>query len=77
MKLIVDDMIQVDPSKHPTIDEVVVRFEKVRRSLGYFKLRSRVVEQDEDVFFKVARAIQHFGKGIVYMVRRTPPVPSS
>jgi hypothetical protein len=75
MKPLVDDMLQTDPSKRPTIDEVMSRFEEVRKSLGYWKLSSRAAGKDEDVFLKVARGMQHFKKRVEYMLKRTHSVP--
>jgi hypothetical protein len=39
MKELVDAMTTVDPRKRPTIEEVVIRFSRIRESLSAFKLR--------------------------------------
>lgn len=41
-------MIQVDPLKRPTIDEVVGRYDNIRHSLSWWRLRARVSERKED-----------------------------
>ena len=49
MKPLVADMIQPDPAKRPEMDEVITRFDAIRRGLSFRKLRSRVVDVDEDL----------------------------
>lgn len=44
---LVKDMVQDDPSKRPTMDQVVLRFKQIRRKLSSHKLRSRVAHPDE------------------------------
>ncbi|KAI0311022.1 hypothetical protein OF83DRAFT_1069524, partial [Amylostereum chailletii] len=43
MDKLVADMVQKDPSKRPTIDEVVARFADIRHALSPWKLRSRLI----------------------------------
>ncbi|KAJ6496860.1 hypothetical protein DFH09DRAFT_945771 [Mycena vulgaris] len=40
MRPLVSDMVQDDPAKRPTIDEVVARFDEIRAGLSSWKLRS-------------------------------------
>ncbi|KAJ8487344.1 hypothetical protein ONZ45_g14367 [Pleurotus djamor] len=47
LNLLVADMTHPDPSKRPTMDEVVVRFQGIRKGLSGWKLRSRVASADE------------------------------
>jgi len=75
MKPLVSDMTQADPTKRPTMEQVVTRFDVLRRSLSSWKLRSRAVEKDEDIFIRTARAIKHLRKRIYYILHRIPPVP--
>lgn len=75
MKPLVDDMTQADPTKRPTIDQVITRFDVLRRSLGSWKLRSRAVQKNEDIFLRGVRAAKHLKQRIYYMVHRIPPVP--
>ncbi|KAJ3480767.1 hypothetical protein NLI96_g8118 [Meripilus lineatus] len=44
---LVADMVQDEPTKRPTMDQVVSRYDKMMRSLSYFRLRSRLVERNE------------------------------
>ncbi|KAF7422586.1 hypothetical protein PC9H_010742 [Pleurotus ostreatus] len=76
MKPLVADMTQADPTKRPTMDEVVERFEKIRKDLTPWKLRSRVVEVPESPFSKTFRNLGHWKRRIWFMARRVPPVPA-
>ncbi len=44
MKPLVDDMVQDDPEKRPTMAVVVERFEKILGGLSWWTLASRLVE---------------------------------
>ena len=77
MRPLVADMIQSDPSKRPTMDEVVARFDNTRRSLGRWKLRSRVVDHEEDVIGKLIHTTSHWRRRIWFVVRGVPAIPKS
>ncbi|KAF8504137.1 kinase-like domain-containing protein [Hysterangium stoloniferum] len=72
---LVADMRQDDPSKRPTIDVVVSRFDSIRRSLRISQLRSRIVSRDEipgtGWFFDLI----HFFRSLRFILLRIPPVP--
>ncbi|KAF4590879.1 hypothetical protein EYR40_009476 [Pleurotus pulmonarius] len=76
MKPLIADMTQTDPSKRPTMDEVVERFEKIRKDLTPWKLRSRVVEVPESPFSKAFRNLGHWKRRIWFIASRVPPVPT-
>ncbi|KAJ3489305.1 hypothetical protein NLI96_g2211 [Meripilus lineatus] len=48
MNELVADMVQADPTKRPTMDVVVKRFEKTRLSLSGWKLMKRLRKPEED-----------------------------
>ena len=50
MKPLVEDMTHHDPSKRPSIDEVVEKFDEILHSLSWWKLRSRLVEKGEQKY---------------------------
>ncbi|KIJ18443.1 hypothetical protein PAXINDRAFT_97248 [Paxillus involutus ATCC 200175] len=77
MQPLVADMIQADPTKRPTMDEVVARFDTICCSLRSWKLRSRVVEEHEDVFERFTRTISHWTRRIGFVARGVPAVPVS
>ncbi|KAI0257697.1 hypothetical protein BC834DRAFT_839665, partial [Gloeopeniophorella convolvens] len=47
MKSLVADMVQEDPSKRTTMDQVVSRFARIRRRLSTWKLCSRIKRKSE------------------------------
>lgn len=75
MRPLVADMIQSDPFKRPTMDEVVARFDKIRRSLSRWKLRSRVVDHDEDAIEKIIHTTSHWRRRIWFVLRGVPAIP--
>jgi len=75
MSALVADMVQEDPSKRPTATEVVERFDKIRMSLSSWKLRSRVVKNDDLWPLGVYRSIAHWFRRIGFITTRTSPVP--
>ena len=60
MEPLVRDMVQTDPTKRPNVEEVVVRFDKIRRSLSGWKLRSQVVDDEQDALEQVTRTVSHW-----------------
>ncbi|KIJ60038.1 hypothetical protein HYDPIDRAFT_117724 [Hydnomerulius pinastri MD-312] len=76
MQPLVADMIQTDPSKRPNMDEVISRFDVIRRGLSGWKLRSRVVDKDEDAPERVFRTASHWTRRIGFVARGVPPVPA-
>ncbi|EMD36447.1 hypothetical protein CERSUDRAFT_115467 [Gelatoporia subvermispora B] len=76
MKPLVDDMVQDEPSKRPTIREVSVRFDSVRQKLSNWKLRSRLKELDEDMFTAFFRSTGHCIRMAYYVTTRHPAIPT-
>ena len=75
MRPLVTDMIQSDPSKRPTMDEVVARFDNIFRSLSRWKLRSRVVDYEEDIIEKLIHATSHWRRRIWFVAKGVPAIP--
>lgn len=75
LKPLVDDMVQDDPHKRPTMEVVVERFESIRQQLSTWKLRSRVISQDEGPFENIYRGVTHWSRRIGFIVKRAPAVP--
>ena len=76
MKPLIASMIQADPDKRPKMDEVVARFDDIRRGLSQHKLRSRVVDVYEDLIDRVVRSTSHWKRRIGYVARGVPAIPS-
>jgi len=75
MKPLVDDMVQDDPKKRPSMDEVVSRFETIVGSLHTWKLRSRVVPRKDTLFHGMIHGTKHWIRKIGFIVKRVPPIP--
>jgi len=69
-------MVQADPQKRPTIEQVASRFEEVRSKLSWWKLRSRLVDQRESFAYRVFMDIGHIFRTAKYVAKRLPPVPT-
>lgn len=76
MQTLIDDMVQIDPSERPTMDEVVERFEEIRKSLTMSKLRSRIIDKEETMLDSVPRAVLHWTQQLIFFARRLPPILS-
>jgi hypothetical protein len=76
MEALVDDMVQDDPSKRPTMDQVVERFGHIRKDLSGLKLRARLASRDEGPLAAMFRDLLHFRQRVQYMVTGLPAVPS-
>ncbi|KAJ6471696.1 hypothetical protein DFH09DRAFT_1476477 [Mycena vulgaris] len=66
MRPLVSDMVQDDPAKCLTIDEVVARFDEIRAGLSSWKLRSRVVKKS-DFRFNIPRILSHWFRRVGYI----------
>jgi len=75
MESLVADMTQDDPTKRPTMDVVVSRFDHIRRSLSNWKLRSRVFKRKESGIVGLYRGSVHALQLVAYVLKGTPPVP--
>lgn len=76
---LVTDMIQDDPTKRPTIHEVVSRFETIQRLLSTRTLRSRIIYNEEGSHPSMWRNIRHTVRTTIHILRRRSalPVPRS
>ncbi|KAJ6507376.1 kinase-like domain-containing protein [Mycena vitilis] len=74
MSPLVEDMMDNDPTKRPTMEEVVGRFEVIKAGLSSWNLRSRVVKED-DFPFPIHRVVGHWVRRVGYILRRSPAVP--
>ncbi|KAL4065250.1 hypothetical protein J3A83DRAFT_4360518 [Scleroderma citrinum] len=76
MRPLIADMVQDDPSKRPTMDEVVMRFETIRKGLSTTKLRSRITRKKETVMEAAYLTVVHWSHRLKYVAKRLPPVPT-
>jgi hypothetical protein len=72
---LITDMTQEEPSKRPSIDEVMARFETIYRSLSFKLLRTRMVARDEYEGDSAFYDFLYFFRRMRYAFMRIPPVP--
>ncbi|TFK74317.1 hypothetical protein BDN72DRAFT_833669 [Pluteus cervinus] len=76
LKPLIRDMVQDDPAKRPTIDEVVMRFDRICKKLSAWKLRSRPIPRRENIFKGLRRHVDHWRRRLDYIKQGVPPIPS-
>lgn len=77
MQALVDDMVQDEPSKRPSSEQALKRFEDIRSKLTSQKLRARVADRDEEGgFSSVTRRLSHVYRRVQYSLSGLPPVPT-
>ncbi|KZT71751.1 hypothetical protein DAEQUDRAFT_755590 [Daedalea quercina L-15889] len=76
MQELVANMVQDDPAKRPTIEEVDTRFDQSFRRLSNWKLRSRLVRQNEIALERGIYGISYAIRTMTYIVKRLPSVPT-
>jgi len=74
MESLVADMVQDDPTKRPSIDEVTTRFSVTRKKLGTIKLRSRIGRRTEA--FGLVRDLAHVFTSARYVLQGIAPIPA-
>ncbi|EJF57672.1 hypothetical protein DICSQDRAFT_91991 [Dichomitus squalens LYAD-421 SS1] len=72
---LIDDMVQDEPAKRPTIQQVVWRFELLRGSLSTWRLRSRLATRNEDWLVRSLRVIAHVFRTVLYVLTFRPALP--
>ncbi|KAI1795565.1 kinase-like domain-containing protein [Ganoderma leucocontextum] len=72
---LVRDMIQPDPSRRPSIDEVVRRFDELLKHVRFWTSRSRPVRIDEEPVVGWYRNTRHIFRTIRYFLSRKAAVP--
>jgi hypothetical protein len=75
METLVTDMVQTDPTKRPTMDEVVTRVSEIRGKLSTWKLRSRIARKNELWPFAAWRSVRHWYRTVGYVLGRKAAIP--
>ncbi|KAF5366350.1 hypothetical protein D9757_011468 [Collybiopsis confluens] len=75
LKGLISDMTHDDPAKRPTMSQVVTRFEKIRKGLWWWKLRSRVSDKNVPLLLHWLYSPIHWAVQLSYIVRRIPAIP--
>ena len=79
MKPLLDDMVQDDPSKRPSMNEVVKRFEEIVQGLTQWKLRSRIVPRMKYFSQRIQshfQVVSHWKRKLTYIMNKTPAIPT-
>ncbi|TFK57847.1 hypothetical protein BDN72DRAFT_782802, partial [Pluteus cervinus] len=76
LKPLIADMVQDNPEKRPTINEVMTRFEAICKKQSSWKLRSRPAPRRENIFRAIPRQLGHWKRRIGHIVQRVPPIPT-
>ncbi|KAJ3722150.1 kinase-like domain-containing protein [Lentinula guzmanii] len=76
LRPLVKDMVVDDPSKRPTMDEVVPRFSDIIDKVPWWKLRARATKKDEFLLVKPFRAVYHVFWTASMMLLLKPAIPS-
>jgi len=76
MEELVADMTQEDPTKRPTMEVVVARFDKIQRSLSEWTLRTRAARRKENLIIGFFRSSRHAVLQTRHRFRGTPAVPT-
>lgn len=75
MEPLVTDMVQDDPTKRPTMDEVVTRFREIKNKLSTWKLRSRIARKNELWPVTAFRTVRHWYWTVGYTLGRKAAIP--
>ncbi|THH29256.1 hypothetical protein EUX98_g4915 [Antrodiella citrinella] len=76
MEPLVNDMVQADPTKRPTIDEVVVRFKALYDTLPWWVLRSRIAREGGESFaLRAFSSVGHFVHTTTHILIRRKAMP--
>ena len=75
MQPLIADMVQEDPTKRPSMDEVTTRFAEMRTKLSTWKLRSRMARKTELWPVAAWRSVAHWYHTIGYVLARKAAIP--
>ncbi|KAG2074002.1 hypothetical protein BDR04DRAFT_1140861 [Suillus decipiens] len=76
MEPLISDMTQTDPTRRPTMDEVMSRFVPTYNALSPWKLRSRAVMKEEWIIMRPFRSLFHWLRCLRFLWLRLPAIPS-
>jgi hypothetical protein len=75
MEQLVAEMVQTDPTKRPTMDEVVTQFSEIRGKLSAWKLRSRIARKNELWPVTAWKSVSHWCRTVGYVLGRKAAIP--
>ncbi len=75
MEPLVADMVQEEPGKRPSMDEVVARFSEIKIKLSTWKLCSWIARKDEIWPVAAWRSVSHWYSTIGYVTANKATIP--
>ncbi|KAI0790922.1 kinase-like domain-containing protein [Abortiporus biennis] len=75
LRPLIHDMMQNEPYKRPTIDEVAKRWSTMQSSLNSWKLRSRLVRRDDNVIECITLSLRHAFRTYRYIAKGYKAIP--
>jgi hypothetical protein len=75
MEPLITEMVQNDPTKRPTMDEVVTRFFEIRGKHSAWKLWSRIARKNELWPVTVWKSVGHWYRTVGFVLGRKAAIP--
>ncbi|KAI5900651.1 uncharacterized protein SCHCODRAFT_02483083 [Schizophyllum commune H4-8] len=75
LRPLIDDMIQADPSKRPSMDQVVERLKSITGSLSSWKLRSRLAKAGDHPLHRLYLSLTHWIRCVRLVTLKRPAIP--
>ena len=72
---LVGEMTNENPVERPTIEDVISRFSRIRKSLGEFKLRSPIMSKKDPGLITTYRCARQVVRTVGYIVWRKAAIP--
>ncbi len=77
MEPLIAIMVQDEPSKRPTMDDVVSSFKEILSKLSSWKLRERLVERKDNITVNLLKDLHHVSfRTVPFMLTRRPALPT-
>jgi len=75
MSGLVNAMTNESPAMRPRIEEVIEKFDGIRRSLSIIKLRSPITSKKDHALFTVYRHVRQLTRTFGHVIHRRPAIP--
>ena len=77
MEPLISRMVDEDPSKRPTMDEVVSSLQKILSEVSWFRLRARLVNCRDSPAVNFLKDVHHVSfRAIPFLITCRPAIPS-
>ena len=77
MQDLIDEMTHINPTKRPSIEEVVAKFSRIRESLSGFKLRSTIIAKHDPSLFSMFRRTRQALRTVRYIFSHKAAIPEA